>query len=148
MNNLKSNEHFQLRLVKELRGPDKRQIITFAFLGKAKEGKKYDKTLDFYATEKGALQQARNYCWRSDERKGLLPGQFQGIVLIKFESKSDSFLVRHTLPNVQSADKPRKPGTTRWLYYLEPKNCNVFHVSTTEAGEHFIGEVLNNQKPF
>jgi hypothetical protein len=144
MGNLRSNEHFQLRLVKELRGRDKRQIITYPFLGKAKEGEKYDKTLDFYATEKAALQQARDYCWRSDERKGLLQGQFRGVVLTKFESKSDSFLIRHTLPNIQSADKPRKPGTTTWLYYLEPENCRVFHVSTTESGEHFVGEELVN----
>jgi hypothetical protein len=143
MINLKSNEHFQLRLVKELRGNNKHQIITYPFLGKAKERKKYDKTLDFYATERAALQQARNYCWRSDERKGLLPGQFQGVVLTKFESKSDSFIVRSTLPNIQSADKPRRPGTTRWLYYLEPENCKAFHVSTNEAGEHFIGEEVS-----
>lgn len=142
MGHLQSKEHFQLRLVKELRGSDKRQIITYPFLGKAKEGKKYDKTLDFYATERAALQQARNYCWRSDERKGLLPGQFHGVVLTKFESKSGSFLVSHTLPNIQSADKPRQPGTTRWLYYLEPENCKVFHVSTNEAGEHFMGGEL------
>ncbi|MFC1968850.1 hypothetical protein ACFLVX_05670, partial [Chloroflexota bacterium] len=129
MDHLQSNEHFQLRLVKELRGSE-RQIITYPFLGKSREGGKYDKTLDFFSTDRAALQQARNYCRRGDERKGLLPGQFRGIVLTKFESKSRSFLVSRSLPNVQSADKPRKLGTTRWLYYLEPDKCKVFYVIT------------------
>jgi hypothetical protein len=142
MGNLRSNEHFQLRLVKEIRGYDKNQIITYPFLGKAKEGKGFDKTLDFFANEKAALQQARNYCWRSDKRKGLLTGQFRGVVLTKFESKSVSFVLSGTLPNVQSADKPRKPGTTSWLYYLEPENCKVFHIITRESSDHFIGAEL------
>jgi|GEM_PF-4426014 len=141
MGNLRSNEHFQLRLVKKLRDYE---IITYLFLGKAKEGRKYDKTLDFFATEKAALQQVRNFCQRSDERKGLLPGQFRGVVLTQFESKSGSFIVHHTLPNMQSADKPRKPGTTRWLYYIEPENCRVLKVNTTEDGKHFIGEEIVN----
>jgi hypothetical protein len=89
-----------LRLVKELRGsPRRREIITLPFLGKPKEGAKDDHTLDLHATERSALQAARNYCNRSDKRKGLLPGQFLGVVVVKFESDlSGSKRVPITVP--------------------------------------------------
>jgi len=148
--NLMSNVQFQLRLVKELRGsPRRREIITLPFLGKPKEGAKDDHTLDLHATERSALQAARNYCNRSDKRKGLLPGQFLGVVVVKFESDpSGSKRVPITVPKrlMKGRDwgrKRRELGTTTWLYYIEPQepqSCKAFHVDTTLSGEHRIGE--------
>ena len=145
--NLLSNVHFQLRLVKELRGsPRRRELITLPFLGKPKEWAKDDHTLDLHATERSALQAARNYCNRSDKRKGLLSGQFLGVVVTKFESDpSGSNPVPTTIPQRlikggKWGRKRREPGTTTWLYYIEPQSCQAFLVDTTPSGEHFIGE--------
>lgn len=144
--NLMSNVQFQLRLVKELRGsPRRREIITLPFLGKSKEGANDDRTLRLQATERSALQAARNYCNRSDERKGLPAGLFLGIVVVKFESyPTGSKHVPATIPQrlIGGHSKRREPGTTTWLYYIEPQSCRVFHVVTTLSGEHFIGEEL------
>ena len=141
--NLLSNVHFQLRLVKELRGS---RIITGKSLADIKEGANDDHTLDLLARERSALQEARNYCNRSDKRKGLLPGQFLGVVVVKFESDpSGSKRVPMTVPKrlMKGGDwgrKRREPGTTTWLYYIEPESCKAFHVDTTLSGEHRIGE--------
>jgi hypothetical protein len=144
--NLLSNVHFQLRLVKELRGlpGGRRKIVTLPFLGRPKEGAKDDCTLRLYATERSALQAARNYCQRSDERKGLPAGLFLGVVVVKFESdpSGGSRLVRTTIPQrlIGGHSKPRERGTTTWLYYIEPESCKAFSVDTTISGEHLVGE--------
>ncbi len=145
--NLMSNVQFQLRLVKELRGsPRRREIITLPFLGKSKEGEKDDRTLRLQATERSALHAARNYCNRSDERKGLPAGLFLGVVVVKFESyTTGSKRVLRTVPQrlIGGHSKRREPGTTTWLYYIEPNSCKVFQVDTILSGErpgHFIGE--------
>ena len=142
-----SNVQFQLRLVKELRGsPRRREIITLPFLGKSKEGSKDDRTLRLQATERSALREARDYCSRNDERKGLLPGQFLGVVVTKFESDpTGSKRVPRTIPQkrIGGHSKPREPGTTTWLYYIKPQSCKAFHVDTILSGErivHLIGE--------
>ena len=142
--NLLSNVHFQLRLVKELRGS---RIITGKSLADIKEGANDDHTLDLLARERSALQEARNYCNRSDERKGLLPGQFLGVVVTKFESDpSGSKRVPTTVPKrlmkgSRWGRKRRVKDTTTWLYYIKPQSCEAFHVDTTPlSGEHRIGE--------
>jgi len=144
--NLMSNVQFQFRLVKELRGsPRRREIITLPFLGKSKEGANDDRTLRLQANEQSALQAARNYCRRSDARKGLPAGLFLGVVVVKFESDpTGSKRVLTTVPQwrIRGRSKKRKPGTTTWLYYIEPESCKVFHVDTTPGGDHFIGEEL------
>ena len=141
--NLMSNVRFQLRLVKELKGS---RIITGRSLADIKEGANDDHTLDLLARERSALQEARNYCSRSDERKGLLPGQFLGVVVTKFESDpSGSKRVPTTVPKrlMKGGDwgrKRRVKDTTTWLYYIEPQSCKAFHVDTTLSGEHRTGE--------
>jgi len=109
--NLLSNVQFQLRLVKELRGSSRRhEIITHLLLGKPKEGAKDDRTLRLHATERSALQAARNYCNRSDERKGLPAGLFLGVVVVKFESyPTGSKRVPATVPQsrIGGHSKPR-----------------------------------------
>lgn len=142
--NLLSNVHFQLRLVKELRGrPGSREIITLPFLGKSKERAKDDHTLDLHATEQSALQTAHNYCERGDKRKGLLPGQFLGVVVVKFESdpsrwksvKPGSFGSGFKL----RGRPPRVKGKTIWLYYVDPQS-KAFHV---DARTHrVVGSVV------
>jgi len=145
-NNLMSNVQFQIRLVKELRGSSGKQgIITLPFLAKPKDGFNDDHTLRLYATEKSALQAARNYCNRSDERKGLSPGSFLGIVMVKFEGDSTSAKrVPRTIPQnrIGGHSRIRVNGTTTWLYYIEPQLCKVFHVETNSSGEHYIGEEI------
>lgn len=133
--NLLSNVHFQLRLVKELRGS---RIITGKSLADIKEGANDDHILDLLARERSALQEARNYCNRSDKRKGLLPGQFLGVVVTKFESDpSGSKRVPTTVPKrlmkgSRWGRKRRVKDTTTWLYYIEPQSCKAsckaFHV--------------------
>ena len=140
---LLSNVHFQLRLVRELRGsPGRREIITFPSLAKSKEGAKDDHTLDLRATDRSVLQEARNYCRRSDKRKGLPPKQFLGVVVTKFEGDSSrSKVVPTTIPPwmIKGRRSRRVPDTTTWLYYIEPQSCKAFHVDTL-SGEHRIGE--------
>ena len=137
-----SNVHFQLRLVKELRGqPQSREVFTYPFLAKSKERAKDDHTLDLHATESSALQAACNYCRRGDKRKGLPIEQFLGVVVVKHESDSSGQkpkLVPRTLPKqiIVTARKRRKKGTTTWLYYIEPQSCKAFHVDTVISGEH------------
>ena len=145
-NNLMSNVQFQIRLIKELRGsPGKQVIITMPFLAKPKEGIKDDHTLRLYATEKSALQAARNYCNRSDERKGLTPGSFLGVVVVKFEGDpTGAKRVSITIPQnrIGGHSRVRVSGTTTWLYYIEPRLCKVFHIETNSSGEHYIGEEI------
>jgi len=137
-----SNVQFQLRLVKELRGsPRRREIITLLFLGKSKEGAKEYRTLRLQATERSALQAARNYCRRSDKRKGLLPGQFLGVVVVRFEGDpSGAKLVQTTIPQkrIGGHSKQREPNTTTWLYYIEPESCKAFHVDTVLSGRRKV----------
>ena len=141
--NLMSNVQFQIRLVKERGSPRSREIITLPFLGKSKEGAKNDRTLRLQAIERSTLQAARNYCNRSDERKGLPAGLFLGVVVVEFEGyPTGSKKVPRTIPQkrIGGHSKQREPGTTTWLYYIEPESCKAFHVDTTLSGEHRIGE--------
>lgn len=135
-----TNDHFQFRLVKEIRG---RQIITERDLAKPKEGRNVTQTLDPFATEQGVLQAARNYCMGSDERKGLKPGdQFLGVVVTRFTAGSFAKIVPRSIPERMKNDGPRlrrEPGTTTWLYYVEPQSCKTFRVVTTADGKHLLG---------
>ncbi len=142
--NLSSNVHFQFRLVKELKGP-RPSIITKLGLAKYKERAKDDKTIDLLHTDREALKYARNYCSRSDKRKGLVPGQFLGLVVTKFTSESAGKPVPRTIPyrRIKGPRGRREPCTTTWLYYIEPQSCQAFFVDTTPSGKHFIGEPLS-----
>jgi hypothetical protein len=139
--NLLSNTHFQYRLVGKLKG---RKIITKKELADIKEGSKDDHTSDLKSTDRSALQVARNYCSRSDKRKGLTSGQFLGVVVTKYTDASPGKMLYATIPNNRIGGRrpPRKPGTTTWLYYIEPQSCEVFYVDTTPSGEHLIGKPL------
>jgi hypothetical protein len=80
---LPPNAHFQLRLVKRFDG---RRLVTYQNLGQPNEGAAKDHTLDLFENERSALQAARNYSARGEKRKGPLPGEFLGIVVVKYES--------------------------------------------------------------
>jgi len=141
--NLLSNVHFQLRLVKELRGS---RIITRKSLADIKEGANDDHTLDLLARERSALQEARNYCNRSDERKRLLPGQFSGVVVTKFESdpsgskRVPTTVSKRLMKGSCWGRKRRVKDTTTWLYYIEPQSCKAFHVDART--HHIVGPVV------
>ncbi|RJO62995.1 MAG: hypothetical protein C4542_00990 [Dehalococcoidia bacterium] len=148
MPNLKSNIEFQLRKVKELRNSCGRtEIITQRDLGKVKEKVGDDQTLRLLKTDRSALQFARNYCNRSDERKGLGKGEkFAGVVVARFEDEStDPKTVFSSIPpsRIGGHSAPRKGGTTTWLYYVEPETCKAFHVVTL-AGKRYVGEEVKS----
>jgi len=148
MVNLMSNVLFQFRKVKELRNSaGKIEIVTHPDLGKVKEGAKDDRAMRLLKTDLGALQFARNYCNRSDERKGLVKGEeFLGVVLTKFEDSSVvAKRVSDSIPQnrIGSHSAPRKVGTTAWLYYVEAETCKAFHVVTL-SGKRYIGEEVNS----
>ena len=84
MPQLDPHAHYQLRLVRRFDGAG---IMTHPSLAQPKSLKARDKTLDITAgSERGALQKARNYCRRGAKRKGELPGEFIGVVLVKHVS--------------------------------------------------------------
>ncbi len=149
MANLKSNVEFQLRKVKELRNSSgKTEILTHPDLGKVKEKVRDDQTLRLLKTDRSALQFARNYCNRSDERKGLGEGEkFLGVVVVQFEDSSiGAKPVPSTIPQIKIAGHSarRKAGTTTWLYYVQPETCKAFHIDTTATGEHLVGEKVES----
>ena len=137
---LQTNMHFQLRLVKHLDGT---RIVTHLNLGQPNEGAAKDHVLDLFDNERSALQAARNYCARGEKRKGPLPGQFLGVVVVKFESdpsrwksvKPGSFGSGFKL----RGRPPRVKGKTIWLYYVDPQS-KAFHV---DARTHrVVGSVV------
>lgn len=113
---LDPHAHYQLRLVRRFDGM---RIVTYPPLAQPKSLKDRDKTLDITAgTERGALQKARNYCRRGPKRKGELPGEFLGVVLVKHNSDSDKSIVVSRSFEVTKRPK-REKGTTVWLYYVD-----------------------------
>lgn len=130
---LLSNKQFQIRLVKEIRNGEIITYQTMANLGKR------DKTLRLLVTEQSALQVARNYCNRSDVRKGLPVGQeFNGVVLSWHEDvRSNPKPIPTTIPQsrIHGGSKERKVGTTTWLYYVD-KSCKAFYVDD----QHRVGK--------
>ena len=137
---LPPNMHFQLRLVKRFDGT---RIVTHPNLGQPNEGAAKDHVLDLYDNERSALQAARNYCARSEKRKGPLPGQFLGVVVVKYESdpsrwksiKPGSFGSGFKL----SGRPQRVVGKTIWLYYVDPQS-KAFHVNART--HHVVGSVV------
>ncbi len=136
-NRLPANIHFQLRLVKRCDG---RKIVTYGNLAKPKEGAAKDQTLDLFPTEKSALQAARNYSLRGEKRKGHLPGNFLGVVVVSYES--DPTRWRSIRPGAigggfQLANRPaRVKGTVTWHYYVNPDG-KAYHINseTHEVGD-------------
>jgi hypothetical protein len=120
-NRLPTNAHFQLRLVKRFDG---RRIVTFGNLAKPKEGEAKDQTLDLFANERSALQYARNYCSRGERRKGPLPGEFLGVVIVQHESdpsKWKSIAPGSPLRGAVLANRPKRAkDTTVWRFYVDP----------------------------
>ena len=134
---LPPNTHLQLRLVKRFDG---RRLVTYRNLAQPKEGAAKDHTLDLFLNERSALQAARNYCARGEKRKGPLPGEFLGVVVVKHESEgSKSARVGPWGPGKLIGRRPRVPGTTTWLYYVSPE-CEAFHIDpvTQEKGERVV----------
>ncbi len=137
---LPPNMHFQLRLVKRFDGT---RIVTHPNLGQPNEGAANDHVLDLYDNERSALQAARNYCARGEKRKGPLPGQFLGVVVVKYESdpsrwksvKPGSFGSGFKL----SRRPPRVKGKTIWLYYVDPQS-KAFHMDART--HHVVGCVV------
>ncbi len=125
---LPPNMHFQLRLVKRFDGT---RVVTHPNLGQPNEGTAKDHVLDLFDNERSVLQAARNYCARGEKRKGSLPGQFLGVVVMKFEGdpsrwksvKPGSFSSYFKL----SRRPPRVKGKTIWLYYVDPQS-KAFHM--------------------
>jgi hypothetical protein len=131
------NEHFQLRLVKRFDG---RRIVTYPKLGQPNESAAKDHILDFFDNERSVLQAARTYCARGEKRKGPLPGEFLGVVVVKFAgdpSRWGSLLSGAKVPQgVRLSGRPRRmPGTATWLYYLTSEG-KALHVDpvTHEIG--------------
>ena len=137
---LPSNMHFQLRLVKRFDGT---RIVTHANLGQPNEGTARDHVLDLFGNERSALQAARNYCARGEKRKGPLPGQFLGVVVVKYESDPSRW--KSVKPGsfgsyiMLSRRPPRVVGKTIWLYYVDPQS-KAFHVDART--HHVVGSVV------
>ncbi len=114
--------HYQLRLVRRLDGT---KIVTHGRLAQLKSLKDPDKTLDFTAgSEKAALKKVRDYYWRGPRRKGELPGDFIGAVLVKHTTDAGRSITVKPPSRFQAGfqvtKRPRRTtGTTVWLYYLD-----------------------------
>ena len=136
---LPPNDHFQFRLVKRFDG---RRIVTYANLAQPNEGSAKDHTMDFFGNERSALQEAKNYSARGEKRKGLLPGEFLGVVVVKYESdpnKSITIRPGSFFPRATVSHRPRRvPGTATWLYYVNPEG-ERFHVGPTT---HVKGDLV------
>ena len=118
----KERSSYQLRLVKRIDG---RKLVTHGKLAHAKSTQARDKTLDIFqaSNDRAALQRAREYSNRSPQRKGSLPGDFRGVVVVKFVNDSAKPGVMrqrkaYGLPEVTNRRR-RLPNTTTWLYYVD-----------------------------
>ena len=122
--------HYQLRLVKRIDG---KKIVTYGNLGKLKEGRAKDQTLDFTdATDKGALKKAQGFVTREDSNKGPMPEPIKGVVVVKHESEPAKWVAGRLTKagSVVVTKRPqRKLGTATWLYYVvtEGMACDVGH---------------------
>lgn len=108
--------HYQLRLVKRIDGT---RIVTHGQLAQPKSLNAPDKTMDFnVGSVRAALTRAKDYCRRGCRRKGGLPGEFFGVVLVKHESDAKKSVAVKT-PGFEVTKRPKRiPDTTVWLYYV------------------------------
>jgi hypothetical protein len=137
---LSPNEHFQLRLVKRF---DRKVIKTYGELAQPNEGAAKDHIMDFFDNERSALQAARNYSARGEKRKGPLPGEFLGVVVVKYESDPNKWITIRPgsfFPRAKVSHRPRRvPGTATWLYYVSSDE-KAFYVDskTHEKGDPVV----------
>ena len=131
MSRLDPHAHYQLRLVRRFDG---RRLVTHSPLAQPKSLKDRDKTLDITAgTERGALQKARHYCRRGPKRKGELPGEFLGVVLVKHTSDSNKSIA--VTRSYQVTKRPKRTtGSTVWLYYVDADG----HAFTVDQLTHYV----------
>ena len=136
-NQSQSRSHYQFRLVKRIDG---RKLVTHAILANARSKGARDKTLDIFqaSNDRAALQRARDYFHRAVQNKGPLPGEFRGVVVVKYDSdpKKPAIISQPKLHGpLETANRRRQlRGTTTWLYYLDPKG-DVFYV---DAVDHHV----------
>jgi len=113
-------------------------------MGKPKEGMKEDKTSELLS-ESAALKLACDYCKRGEKREGLPAGvEFRGGVVKRFIGDPEGTVpVPGNIPyrRIGGRRPPRVKGTTKWLYYIEPDTCEVFHVDTISR-KHYKGQPL------
>lgn len=109
--------NYQLRLVKRIDGS---RIVTHQVMSQPKSLNAKDKTLDFtIGTEKGAIQRARDYCRRGANRKGELPGEFLGVVLVKHSSDKGKPVSVSPVGFQVTKRHKRTVGTTVWTHYVD-----------------------------
>ncbi len=132
MPQLDPHAHYQLRLVRRFDGAG---IMTHPSLAQPKSLKARDKTLDItVGSERGALQKARNYCRRGAKRKGELPGEFIGVVLVKHVSDaSRPITVKRS--GFQVTKRPRRTtGTTVWMDFVDADG----KAYTVDPATHYV----------
>lgn len=138
-NQASTRSHYQLRLVKRI---DKGKIVTHAKIAYAKGVDARDKVLDVFEanSDRSALQRAREYCKSGDKKKGPLPGEFLGVVLVKFESDpaKPGLIRRGGTPGAATVVNRRRrvAGKTAWIYYVDPE-IHAYHV---DSKSHMIGK--------
>jgi hypothetical protein len=116
-----SRSHYQLRLVKRV---DRKRVVTHPPLAHAKSVNARDKTLDIFQAnnDRAALQRAREYGLKSLQKKGPLPGDYRGVVVVKHQTAhAKPFLVEQTKSGaIEIVNRRRRlAGSTVWLYYLD-----------------------------
>ena len=119
------HHHFQLRLVKRIDG---RRIVTHGPMANANGIAAKDKTLDF-STKGEAVKSAKDYCCRGSRRKGPLPGEFLGVVVVRRESDQTRWIsVGSLTAGMKVSKRPKRvKGTTTWLSYVD-KDGVEYHV--------------------
>ena len=121
-------KHYQIRLVKRFDG---RRIVTHPPLANAKSTGSRDKTLDVFeaTSDRSALGRAREYNRRSDKRKGPLPGDYLGAVVVRYETDtSKQGVIRRSRGGSEVTNRRRRlKGTTSWLYFVDPEG-DAYHV--------------------
>ena len=135
-NRSQTRTHYQLRLVKRIDG---RKFVTYSTLANAGSTGARDKTLDVFQAnnDKAALQRARDYVHRSVRRKGPLPGEFRGVVVVKYEHDPERpALVTQQVqgPLEMTNRRDRLKGTTTWLYYID----STVDAYTVDATNHEV----------
>ena len=115
--------HYQFRLVKQIRGS---RIVTHQVIAHSKSPIARDKSLDIFEADSdiAALQRARSYIRRSGGNKGPLPGEFRGVVVVRYATdpaKPGLIGARNKWGQVEVTNRRRRlQGTTTWLYYIDP----------------------------